>query len=358
MHSTTVAVDLAKNVFELAVADGDGRISERLRLNRARFSAFFVQRPPSRVLMEACGSAHYWARCIASHGHSVELLPAQYVRRYVRRSKTDRADAAALIEAARCGEIRAVPVKSLEQQQVLALHRLRAQWMSTRHRYLNTLRGLLREFGLPLPLGARVVRSQVAQHLAQPPRELPQALQPLLAQMLGEIDQLEERINQVERQIAAVTRSDPIVQRLQQIPGIGPLTSTALRATVGRVERFSSARRFASWLGLTPREYSSAERRRLGGISKQGDTYLRTLLVHGARAALLAAHRQERTGKPLDRLRQWALQCERTRGHNVATVALANRLARIVWATWKHHRDFDGNWAITNQKQLPSVELP
>jgi len=346
MHSTTVAVDLAKNVFELAVADADGRIRERLRLNRARFSSFFVQRPPCRVLMEACGSAHYWGRCIASHGHLVELLPAQYVRRYVRRSKTDRADAAALIEAARCAEIRPVPVKSIEQQQVLALHRLRAQWMSSRHRYINTLRGLLREFGIFIPLGVNLARAQIAQHLANP-RELPAALLPQLTHMLNDLGQLEQRIVQLEREITAVTRPDEIVQRLRQIPGIGPLTSTALRATVGSIERFPSGRRFASWLGLTPREYSSGERRRLGGISKQGDVYLRTLLVHGARAALLAAHRQQRTGRPVDRLRQWALKCERERGHNIATVALANRLARISWATWKYERNFDGNWAVT-----------
>jgi transposase len=178
MNCTTVAVDPAKNVFELAIADAQGRIGERLRLSRARFLAFFVQRPPSRVLMEACGSAHYWARCIASHGHTVELLPAQYVKRYVRRSKTDRADAAALIEAARCGEIHPVPVKSLEQQQVLALHRLRSQWMSTRHRYINLLRGLLREFGIAIPLGARAARTHIGRLVAQPPAQLPAALLP------------------------------------------------------------------------------------------------------------------------------------------------------------------------------------
>jgi transposase len=345
MHSTTIAVDLAKNVFELAVADATGKIVDRQRLNRVRFSSFFVQRAPCRVLMEACGSAHYWARRIAEHGHSVQLLPAQYVRQYVRRNKTDRADAAALIEAARCADIRAVPVKSLEQQQVLALHRLRSQWMGTRQRYLNTLRGLLREFGIAIPLGARVARSHIAQHLAQSRRDLPAAIRPLLDQMLGEVDQLERLTDQVERQIAGLTHADPVVQQLRQIPGVGLLTSTALRATVGDIQRFPCARRFASWLGLTPREYSSGERRRLGSISKRGDVYLRTLLVHGARSALMAAHRQQRTGRPLDRLRQRALACQRQRGHNVATVALANRMARIIWATWKHGRPFDGNWA-------------
>jgi transposase len=347
MHSTTVAVDLAKNVFELAVADAAGRIVDRQRLNRVRFSSFFVQRAPCRVLMEACGSAHYWARRIAEHGHSVQLLPAQYVRQYVRRNKTDRADAAALIEAARCADIQAVPVKSLEQQQVLALHRLRSQWMGTRQRYLNTLRGLLREFGIAIPLGARVARSHIAQHLAQSRRDLPAALRPLLEQMLADVDQLEQLTDQIERQIACLTHTDPVVQQLRQIPGVGLLTSTALRASVGDIQRFPCARRFASWLGLTPREYSSGERRRLGSISKRGDVYLRTLLVHGARSALMAAHRQQRTGRPLDRLRQRALACQRQRGHNVATVALANRMARIIWATWKHGRPFDGNWACS-----------
>lgn len=346
MHSTTVAVDLAKSVFELAVADAEGKITERLRLNRGRFAAFFVQRSSCHVLMEACGSAHYWARCIARYGHSVELLPAQYVRRYVRRCKTDRADAAALIEAARCGEIRAVPVKTVQQQQVLALHRLRSQWLSTRHRYINTLRGLLREFGVTVPLGARCARIHIAQHLARAGQAVPAALQPLMLRMLGDFDQLEQRIVEVERQIAAVTRDEPVVQQLRQIPGVGLLSSTALHATVGDIERFDSARRFASWLGLTPREYSSGERRRLGGISKQGDIYLRTLLIHGARAVLLAAHRQQLRGRPLDRLRQWALRCKQLRGHNVAAVALANRLARIIWATWKHGRCFDGNWHV------------
>ena len=157
MHSTTVAVDLAKNVFELAVADSEGKIGERLRLNRARFSSFFVHRAPCR------GSSHYWARRIGAHGHAVQLLPAQYVRQYVRRNKTDRADAASLIEAARCAGIRTVPAKSLEQQQFLVLHRLRSQWMNTRQRYLNTLRGLLREFGIAVPLGARIARTRIAQ---------------------------------------------------------------------------------------------------------------------------------------------------------------------------------------------------
>jgi transposase len=345
MNATTVAIDLAKNVFELAEAGPDWRIGDRHRLNRTKFSQFFVNRPPCNVVMEACGSAHFWARRITAAGHEVRLLPAQYVKAYVKRNKTDRADAAALIEAARCAEIKAVPIKTVEQQQIQALHRLRSQWLSTRHRYINALRGVLREFGIMIPIGVNVAKSQIGAALAEVDSAIPNGLRPTLVEMLGEVRALEEKILRAERELASLTRNDERVQQLREIPGIGLLTSTALRSSVGDIQRFPTGRHFASWLGLTANESSSAERRRLGKISKQGDTYLRTLMVHGARAALLAAHRAARSGRPLDRLRRWALQCDKQRGHNKATVALANRMARIVWATWKYERPFNGNWA-------------
>jgi transposase len=345
MNSTTVAVDLAKNVFEIAVAGDDWRIAERRQLNRAKFLQFFVQRPPCNVVMEACGSAHHWGRHIAALGHNVRLLPAHYVKKYVRRNKTDRADAAALIEAARCAEMQAVPIKTVDQQQVLLLHRTREQWKCTRHRYINVLRGTLREFGVFIPLGVAAGAARIGVALADTTNELPAALRPALTEMLAELRVLEDRMERVEHTIATLSRSDERVRQLRDIPGIGLMTSTALRATVGDIQRFPSGRHFASWIGLTASERSSAERRRLGRISKQGDTYLRTLLVHGARSALQAAHRAKRSGKPLDRLRSWALECEQRRGHNKATVALANRMARIVWATWKYERPFNANWA-------------
>jgi transposase len=250
-----------------------------------------------------------------------------------------------LIEAVRCSDIRPVPAKTLEQQQVLALHRLRNQWMSSRHRCVNTLSGLLREFGVPIALGVTAAKAQISAALAGAGSGVPAGVRPALARMLQEVATLEQTIDDIERELATLTRSDERVQQVRAVPGIGLLTSTAIRATVGDIQRFPSGRHFASWLGLTAREHSSAEHRRLGGISKRGDIYLRTLLVHGARSALLAAHRAQRSGRPLDRLRQWALDCERQRGHNKATVALANRLARILWATWKYERPFDGNWA-------------
>lgn len=340
MDATTVGIDLAKNIFEIAVADERGHIVERQRLNRARFDRFFVNRAACRIVMEACGSAHHHARRLSSQGHEVVLLPAQYARAYVRRNKTDAADAAALIEAARCPDIRPIPIKSVDQQALQQLHRLRSQWMSARTARINFLRGCLREFGVGIPVGAHRAIQSVRDALSSQHGLVPVLLHPSLLELLAEIDSLEQRCKHIERELARLNEHDPIVERLLKIPGVGPLTATALRASVVDVQRFPSGRHFASWLGLTSREHSSGERRRLGRISKQGDPYLRTLLIHGARAVLLAARSAQRRGSALDRLRTWALELQERRGHNKATVALANKLARIAWATWRFERDF------------------
>lgn len=350
MHATTVGVDLAKQYFELAVRDEERRITERLRLTRPRFVRFFANRPPCRVVMEACGSAHHWGRVLQAQGHAVQLLPAQYVRAYVRRSKTDAADAAALIEAAGCGEIRPVPLKSVAQQELQQLHRLREQLKSTRTARVNLLRGVLREYGIAVPVGLARGRRAIGEALAASESEVPGRLRELLGEFLQEIGALGERIERIEATLAALSADDPVVQHLQSLPGIGPLGATALRAAIGDIERFPSGRHLASWLGLTAREFSSGERRRLGRISKQGDVYLRTLLVHGARSVLNAALRAQREGRPLDRLRAWALATDQRRGRNKATVALANKLARAVWATWRYQRPFDGNWSARHSQ--------
>lgn len=340
MDATTVGVDLAKNVFEVALADGRGIIVERHRLNRARFDRFFVNRPACRIVMEACGSAHHHARRLRDQGHEVCLLPAQYARAYVRRNKTDAADAAALIEAARCPDIRPVPVKSVEQQALQQLHRLRSQWMAARNSRISFLRGCLREFGVSVSLGPKRALDAVKAALADPSSPVPALLHSSLSELLEEIRVLELRRQQIDRELARLNAEDPVVERLLQIPGVGPLTATALRASVVDIQRFPSGRHFSSYLGLTSREHSSGERRRLGRITKQGDPYLRTLLIHGARSVLLAARSAQRRGHTLDRLRTWALDVQERRGHNKAAVALANKLARIVWATWRHGRDF------------------
>ena len=345
MHTTTVGVDLAKTRIQLAVADSGHRVQQQLRLSRTRFEAFAANREKCLFVMEACGSAQPWGRKLKALGHEVRLLPAQYVRAYVRRNKTDAADAAALIEASRCADIRPVPIKTVDQQQIQLLHRLREHDKQARVARINLLRGCLREFGIDIPRG--VVRGLAAMRdaLVLADNGLPDALRPAIAEGLAEITRLKQRTLELERQIKSLTQDDELVQRWLAVPGIGLLGASALRAATGELNRFPSGRHLASWLGLTSREYSSGEQRRLGRISKRGDTYLRTLLVHGARAALQAAHRARRAGMPLTTLQRFALDVEQRRGTNKAIVALANKIARILWAMAVHDRCFDGHWS-------------
>lgn len=330
-RSATIAVDLAKSVFEVAVSTRPGRVTQRHRFTRAQFARFVATTPPATVLMEACGTAHYWGRQAQAQGHRVVLLAPHAVRPYVPRNKTDRSDAKGLLEAARNEALRPVPVKTEAQQALTALHRLRSTWLATRTARINTVRGLLREFGIIIPLGARRVRPAVTLLLAEPDARVPAALRPSLQSALEELAALEERLRTVEQQLTALAAELPAVAMLRTIPGIGLLTATALVGFVGDARRFPTARHFASSLGLTPKEHSSGTRRRLGAISKAGDPYLRMLLTHGARSVLCHARRP--TAAP-HRLPQWALAVAQRRGHNPATVALANKLARIAWAVW------------------------
>jgi transposase len=341
---TIVGVDLAKNCFQLAGADASFRIVCRERLTRTRFVRWMSNRPPCRVVMEACGSSSYWARTLERYGHEVRLLPAQHVRAYVRRNKTDAADAAALIEASRCEEIKPVAVKSVEQQVLQQLHRLRFQWQTARKARLNSLRGMLREFGIDIPASVKRSIAAIREALEAPENGLPHALRPFIEQTLGEISDLADKIQGVEHALREHTREDSTVQRLQQLPGVGLIVATAMRAAIADIHRFPSGRHLACWLGITAKEHSSGERRRLGRISKQGDVYLRTQLIHGARSALLAAKRAASKGAQLDRVRRWAVETEQRIGHNKAVVALANKLSRIIWATWKYERDFNAQW--------------
>ncbi|MDY7094153.1 MAG: IS110 family transposase [Acidobacteriota bacterium] len=336
MKTTTIAIDVAKNVFEIAVSNRPGKVAQTHRLSRTKLLRFFAQQPAATVVLEACTSAHHWARELEALGHQPVLLPPAYVRPYVRRNKTDHADACAILEAFRNEEIRPVPVKTVPQQTLTALHRLRSQWLGDRVARVNTLRGLLREFGVFIPVGARKVVPAVWELIEDSESGLPDALRPALAEACLEIRDLEKRVKACENDLKALSRQMPEAQQLQTIPGIGLLTATALVALVGDVRRFPTARHFASYLGLTPRERSSGQVRRLGRISKQGNSYLRMLLVHGARSLLWSARRREQP----DRLQSWALKKQQSRGHNKAAVATANKLARIVWAVWSRHEQY------------------
>ena len=329
-HPTTIAVDLAKSVFEVAVSNEPGRVCQQRRLTRNQMAGFFANRPPATVLMEACGTAHYWGRLLQGFGHRVLLLPAQHVCRYRLRDKTDAADTLALLEAHRNQKIVPVPVKDLPQQAIAALHRIRSGWIATRTARLNTVRGLLRELGINIPLGAKRVLPRLSDALSDPQGLIPESLHLVLLEAATEIHTLEQNVKQVERQLETLAKSLPAAYALRSVPGIGLLTSTALIASVGDPSRFSSGRRLSSSLGIVPREHSSGSSRHLGAITKRGDSYLRTLLTHGARSVLWAAKHD----KNPDPLRRWALAVQHRRGHNRAAIALANKLARIAWAVW------------------------
>jgi transposase len=338
MEHTTIAVDLAKSVFQIAVSRRPGRVDEERRLSRDRFVTVFAQQPPATVLLEACGSAHYWARPLQPFGHAVRLLAPHDVRPYVRRNKTDRTDAKGLLEANRNDEIHPVPVKSIAHQAIASLHCLRSTWLATRTARLHTIRGRLREFGIFIPVGAPHVVPRVRALLAEP-TTVPTLLHTTLAAACDEIDMLERNRRAVERQLAALASDMADVTLLQTVPGVGLITATALVAQVTDIRRFPSGRHFASFLGLTPQEDSTAGRRRLGAISKQGNVYLRMLITHGARSLLWHA----KAAVHPTSLQRWAVLTEQRRGHNVAAVAVANKLARVVWAVWVQQRPFAAN---------------
>jgi transposase len=334
-ENTTIAVDLAKSVFEVAVSTEPGRVSERKRLSRAGLKAYLLKREPATVVMEACGSAHQWGRELEAMGHGVRLLPPHKTGKYRIGNKTDRTDADALLEANRNENIKPVPVKTVQQQALSSVHRMRAGWMRARTARLNGLRGLLRELGITIAVGARQVLPRVSEAVGK--GEIPKSLHPLMLAAMREVRQLEQNIDKCDDVLKAMAKSIPVAAVLEEVPGIGPLGATALIAAVGDVHRFRSGRKMASFFGVVPREHSSGMRRALGSITKRGDPYARTVLIHGGRSVLVAAHRS----KVPDRLKRWALEVERRQGRNRAAVAVANKLIRIAWALWKRGTHYD-----------------
>jgi transposase len=345
----TIAVDLAKQVFQLACADAEFRVVRSLRLKRADFIAFWANLPLVHVVMEACGSAHHFGRWLESLGHRVTLLPPQYVRPYVRRNKTDAADCQALLEALRARDIAPVPIKSERQQIIQLMHRTRQQWQRDRTARINLARGMLREFGVEVPEGAN---AGIACMLEQRDNDaIDLGLRALLGEVLSEIATFDAQIDRIDRAIDALAAADPVIAKLDTLPGLGALTASALCASVGDIQRFKTGRAFANWLGFTPRESSSGSTRQLGRITKHGDVYVRTMVIQGARAVLAAAIRKHNAHHPLDTLRTWAVDLADRRGFNKAAVGLANKLARIAWATWKHDREFDADYALAKHPQ-------
>lgn len=337
--TTIVAVDLAKHVFELAIADRGGRIEARRRLSRGQLERFIARQRPSCFVFETCATAHHWGRVVEAAGHEARLLPARYVRAYRRRGKSDRADATALVEASRASDIDAVALKRPEQQALQHLHRLREQCKDTRRRRICGARAMVREFGIEIPRGAGRLKAALPGLLEEP--RLPPLTRELLAEIAEEIGVLERRLAGFDARLERLAGEAPRARRFCQLPGVGAVTATALAAAVGDLGGFRNARAFASWLGLTPREHSSGQRRRLGAITKQGSTYLRTLLIHGARSLLGHARRKASAGRALSPLEAWALALRERSGPNRAAVAVANKLARRLYALERDGADYD-----------------
>lgn len=326
MNAVRVGVDLAKSVFQVHGVAADGSTVLRRRLARSQLAGFFAQLPPCLVGMEACSSAHHWARELSRLGHEVRLIPPQYVKPYVKRNKSDAADAEAICEAVGRPNMRFVPVKTITQQSVLALHRARSILVRQRTATVNAIRGLLGEFGIVAAKGISRLDDLRRRVTEVPGEMLPEEAKVAIRALFDQVDALTRQAEAVEAKIAEWHRGCEASQRLAAVPGIGVLTATALVAAVGDGRQFHSARHFAAWLGLTPKMQASGNRQWIGGISKGGDRYLRTLLIHGARALVGA------TKRPNIPVRPWLAALIARRPIPVAATAVAHKTARAIWA--------------------------
>ena len=285
MNRTTYGLDIAKSVMQLHWIDGETGEIGRKKLARVKLVDYFARLQPVRVVMEACGSAHHWARVLGGLGHQVELLPARQVRPFVRSNKDDAADARAIWLAAQQPDIRRVPKKTVEQQAVMALHRTRSHWVSVRTASVNALRGTLYEFGVILPGGKNAGLKALGAHRAEIDTQVPATVQRLIDGQLATLKDIERRIDEFEAEIAAQQKQLPKANTLRQVPGIGVLGATALAATLGDGRAWKSGREFSASLGIVPAHSGTGGKARVGHLSKRGDPYLRTLLIHGARSA-------------------------------------------------------------------------
>lgn len=334
MNATSYGLDVAKRVFQLYWVDANtGEIVNR-RFGRDELIGFLAQRPAGRVALEACGSGHWWARKIQALGHEVVLLHAKFIRPFVQTNKTDAADARAIWTAVQQPEMRTVAAKTEDQQAMLALHRMRALLVKSRTMQVNQLRGLMYEFGATFRSGRLAGLAEMRARMAELEDVLPAILFDGLRDQLRRIDGLEQDIDQLERRIGAWQKQEAACRAIAEVPGIGRLTATALVATIGDARTFKSGRELASFLGLVPRQSGTGGRVRLGSISKRGDPYLRTLLIHGARSVMHHA----KVPTP------WLTEIQARRPANVAAVALAHRMVRTAWAILAHGRAYQKDY--------------
>jgi transposase len=319
---STLGIDLAKNSFSVHGVDADAVVTVRRTVSRGKLAELVARLPPCLIGMEACSGAHEWARRFAAAGHTVKLMAPKFVTPYRKRGKNDGNDAEAICEAVGRPNMRFVPIKSVQQQADLSLHRVRQGFVEERTATFNRVRGLIAEFGYVLPNGVEQLRRQVRDVIDRLPAQVARCVHDLLEHA----ERLRSKALEYEREIRLSVRDNELARRARTRPGIGPITASALVATVGNGHDFKNGRQFSAWLGLVPRQYSTGGKTRLGHITKRGDPYLRTLLVMGARSVLQRAYRE---GDPLSR---WALALQQRRGYHRACVAIAAKNARVAWA--------------------------
>jgi len=337
MKLTTIGIDLAKAVFQVHGADERGRAVLKKQLKRTQVLAYFANLTPCKIGMEACGSAHYWARKLVTMGHEVVLIPPQYVKPFVKRNKNDAADAEAICEAVTRPNMPTVPIKNIEQQAILSVHRARQGFVKARTAQANQIRGLLAEYGFAIPQGIGHITQRVPEILEDGENDLPGSFRLLIQRLVDHLKELDRQVGELEREIQLWHKENALSQKLAKIPGIGPLTATAMIASVGDARQFKNGRQLAAWLGIVPRQHSTGGKARLLGISKRGDRYLRTLLIHGARAVIRMAERKPDT-------ETWIKRLLVRRHKNVAAVALANKNARTIWALLRHDREYEPDY--------------
>jgi len=329
-----VGIDLGKSNLQIYGVDERGHKQLDKKLTRQRLKTTMARLPACVMGMEACAGAHYWARLFRRDGHEVKLIAPQFVKPYVKSNKTDRADAEAICEAVQRPNMRFVAIKEVAQQDVQSLHRVRSQVVSNRTAQVNQIRGLLLEYGIDIPRGRVHVRKRLPLILEDADNGLTRRFRALLSGLYDELVRLDERIGELDQEIEQLAQDDERARRLLSIPGIGAKCATALVAAIGDINAFRNGRELAAWLGLVPRQCSTGGKARLLGISKRGDVYLRQLLIHGARAVLRFVDRKE------DRRSRWAKELQQRRNKNVATVAMANKMARTVYALLKHEDEY------------------
>jgi len=343
MNLSRVGVDLAKNVFQLNGVDRHEKVVWKRRLSRAKWLPVLLEQvePGCEIGMEACAGAHHWARELESRGYIVKLIPPQFVKPYVKSNKNDANDAEAICEAMSRPGMRFVTVKSVAQQDIQATHRIRSELMSQRTAKANQIRGLVAEYGLVAPRTLYALRAAIPDWLEDADNDLTDHFRSLLHGLWLDLVALDDRLRELDRAIEQLANSNPMTRRLQQLRGVGPMVATALIATVGDAGQYHKGRQMAASLGLTPRQCSSGDKQRLLGISKRGDVYLRTLLVHGARAVVSQAKHRD------DRLSRWVTGIAQRRHPNVAAVALANKTARMAWAMLRNETDYDPDFTVS-----------